>query len=399
MSDSSEAIVALIGQHLKCQNASRLPVLVAAGFTFATSKTSRAHAAIAPPTITVSAHTVRPEQKITVTGQGFAPNDTAFVYMDQLSNSFGTLTCDSKGNCSGSVTIPLTGPQGQHMILSQGSQPGEAVANAPIIINPLVFFDPFQDGTNHGGPGTSTAITGYAFQLHETVSVYWGNATGTLLGATTSDSYQGFFWFRFVTPTHGAPGKYKITVVRSGQKPATLTTTFTVAPPAVTAAAGVRSGHLLKFHLSGFQGNENVDLTWNANGGQQIGVIQTDPSGFFVSPNLGTVFIPSAPLGPYTIIFTGESSGLHVSVPINVGPGIQINTFTNPGGTISVSGGGFRSGETLNVSIVGQKKATSVTTAADGSFQANLTAPLSLPPGPQYHVMATNSVGERMRSS
>ncbi len=34
-----------------------------------------------------------------------------------------------------------------------------------------------------------------------------------------------------------------------------------------------------------------------------------------------------------------------------------------------------------------------MTTAADGSFQANLIAPLSLTPGPQYHVVATNSDG------
>jgi hypothetical protein len=375
--------------------ATLLVVAFVATFPFAHSGISRAHAATATPTITVSAHTVRPKQKIAVIGQGFAPNDTVTVFLDQLGFPFGNLTCDGNGNCSGLVTIPLTGPQGQHMILAQGSQPGEAVANAPIILNPTIFFATSQGNPNHGGPGTSTAITGYAFQLNETVSVYWGDATGTLLGTATSDSSIGFFSFPFVTPTHVAPGKYKITVVRANQKPATLTTTFTVLPPAVTAAAGVRSGQLLKFHLSGFQGNENVDISWNANGGQQIGMIQTNFSGFFASPSFGEVFIPSAPLGSYTLTFTGESSGLQVSAPLSVGPGIQLNVLNNPGGTIPVSGGGFRSGETLTVFIEGQKKATSVsvTTAADGSFQANLIAPLILTPGPQYHIVATNSDG------
>src|SRR5260370_28337550 len=185
-----------------------------AGFRFAKSGMSQAHAAPATPTISVSAHSVRPNQKITITGQGFAPNDTVTVFLDQLfTNPFGNLTCDGNGNCSGLVTIPLTGPQGQHMILAEGSQPGEAIANAPIIINPTIFFATSQGNLNHGGPGTSTAITGYAFQLNETVSVYWGDATGTLLGTATSDSYQGFFSFPFVTPTHVAPGKYTITAV------------------------------------------------------------------------------------------------------------------------------------------------------------------------------------------
>lgn len=374
-----------------------LVMALTAVFPFTTSKISQAHAATVTPTITVSAHTAHPNQKITVTGQGFAANDTVTVFLDQLyNNPFGNLACDGNGNCSGSVTLPLlTGPQGQHMILAQGSQPDEAVANAPIIINPTIFFNTAQSVPNHGGSGTATAITGYAFQPNETVSIYWGGATGSLLGTTTSDSDFGFFLFSFVTPTQIAPGKYPITVVRSGQKPATLTTTFTIVPPTVTAAAGVRGGQVLKFQISGFQGNEKVDISWNANGGQQISAVFTNASGTFASPGFENVFVPSAPLGSYTLTFTGEQSGLQVSTPINVGPGIRVIPQINPIGTVPVFGGGFSSGETLTVFIVGQKQATSVsvTTADDGSFQAKLTAPLSLIPGPQYTVKAINSDG------
>lgn len=52
-----------------------LVVALTAVFPCATSKTSQAHAATVTLTITVSAHTVHPNQKITVTGQGFASND------------------------------------------------------------------------------------------------------------------------------------------------------------------------------------------------------------------------------------------------------------------------------------------------------------------------------------
>jgi len=112
-----------------------------------------------------------------------------------------------------------------------------------------------------------------------------GAATGTLLGTAKSDSNRGLFRFLFVVPTHTAAGKYPVTVVRSsGLKPATLTTTFTIVPPAVTAAAGVRSGQVLKFQISGFQANETVDIGWNANGSQQISVVQTNASSIFASP-------------------------------------------------------------------------------------------------------------------
>lgn len=369
--------------------------VVTGGFTFANSGISRAHAATTTPSITLSDHTVHPRQKITVTGQGFAPNDMVTVYLDSLDVSFGTLACDGNGNCSGVVAIPLTGPQGQHMILAQGSQSGEAVANAPIILNPVVFFNTTQGQPNHGGPGTVTMLTGYAFQPNETVSIYWGGATGTLLGTTTSEDTVGLFLFSFVAPAPVAPGKYAITVVRSDQKPATVSTLFTVEPPAITAAAGVRGGQVLKFQLSGFQASEAVAVSWTANGGQKIATVYTSASGTFASPSFEDVFVPSAPLGSYTLTFTGEQSGLQVSTPINVGPGIRVIPQIIPIGTIPVFGGGFSSGETLTVFLVGQKQATSVsvTTADDGSFQAKLTAPLNLTPGPQYTVKAINSDG------
>src|SRR5260370_4157835 len=135
--------------------------LVVTGFTFANNRISQAHPGTAAPTISVSAHTVRPNQKITITGQGFASHDKIAVFLDQLNYPFGNLTCNGNGKCSGSVAIPLTGPQGQHMILAQGSQPGEAVSNAPIILHPTIFFNHSQCIPYPLAPRTWTATTGF----------------------------------------------------------------------------------------------------------------------------------------------------------------------------------------------------------------------------------------------
>ena len=373
---------------------------LALGFAFGTGGSRAALADTSTPTIAPSENTVRPTQTITVFAIGFAPNDTVSLFLDNTQFQLSTLTCDSTGSCSGPLTIPIfSGPQGQHMLIGEGSQFGEALANAPITINPIVLFDHSVAGTGHGGPGTTTLLVGTGFATNETVSAFWGDATGTLLGTTTSDSFSGFFQLPILTPLNVAPGKYRITVVRSGQKPATVSTTFTVVPPEIRAPAGVRSGHILNVHLKGFQGNENIVLSWNANGGQQIGIFQALGDGsLFTNSQL---FAPSAPEGSYTLTATGQSSGLQASTPLNVGPGIQNNAPTNPGGTITILGGGFSANEDLTVSIVGENaSARSVTTAADGSFQVDLTAPLSLTLAPAQHfVLATNSDGsERAKS-
>jgi len=374
--------------------------VLALGFAFGTGGSRAALADTSTPTITPSDNTVRPTQKITVFATGFAPNDTVTLFLDDTRFQLSTLTCDSMGGCSGPLTIPLfAGPQGQHMLIGEGSQIGEALANAPITINPFVFFDHSVAGPGHGGPGTTTVLFGTAFATNETVNVFWGDATGTLLGTATSDSFSGLFQLQILTPLNVAPGKYKITTVRSGQKPATVSTTFTVVPPEIRAPAGVRSGRVLNIHLKGFQGGENIVLSWNANGGQQIGTFQALVDGsLFTNSQL---FAPSAPEGSYTLTATGQSSGLQASAPLNLGPGIQNNAPTNPGGTITISGGGFSANEALTVFIVGEKAPVrSVTTAADGSFQVDLTAPLSLTLAPAQHfVLATNSDGsERARS-
>src|SRR5260370_35571308 len=140
--------------------------LVVTGFTFANNRISQAHPGTAAPTISVSAHTVRPNQKITITGQGFASHDKIAVFLDQLNYPFGNLTCNGNGKCSGSVAIPLTGPQGQHMILAQGSQPGEAGGHAPSIPHPTIFFNTSQGISNYRRPRNRVAIIGYAFTLN-----------------------------------------------------------------------------------------------------------------------------------------------------------------------------------------------------------------------------------------
>ena len=164
------------------------------------------------PTIQPSVTTIRPNEHFLVTGQGFLPNDTVNLDLDGgLSGAnLGNLTCDSNGNCSGTVQMPqFAGPAGQHTIYAYGTGGVSDDATATITIRPIVY------------------------PTNETVQVYWGKSTsGIFEGSFTTDPSIGELSSRFTIPTNLTPGAYPITVVRTGQQPANVSSVFHVLPPA-----------------------------------------------------------------------------------------------------------------------------------------------------------------------
>lgn len=351
-----------------------------------TGKQADVHAA-GTPTITPSVSTVHPTETIAMTGQGWAANDKVDIELDDIAYGpeVGTLTCDSSGNCSGTITLPpCCGLQGQHTLYGLGSTQAEETAQATITINPHLF-------PAAGGPGASVSVQGSAFTAGETVQVYWGsNQKGQLEGSATTDG-AGNLSFTFYAPAGLASGYYPVTVIRANQAPHSLSMEFHVTKPKLIVPAGMLSGQSIQVQFSGFQANEQVTLSWNVGGGETFATLQADEVGSddeYVQPYV-------APIGTYTITATGKTSGLQATSSINVGPGITLNPYlVNPGGSITVSGGGFTPYE--NVTVYIQNVAHSLyQTATDGSgaFQIQVIAPTTYRANTSYYVYAVNDAG------
>lgn len=63
------------------------------------------------------------------------------------------------------------------------------------------------------------------------------------------------------------------------QTPAHVETIFHILPPKMISSAGVRSNQAVHVQLSGFAANEQVTLSWNANGGQTITTVTMGSTG------------------------------------------------------------------------------------------------------------------------
>ncbi len=337
-------------------------------------RTSTAHATSTTPSIIVPT-IIHPFDTVSITGQGFAPYDDVQIALNWSNNPIGGIHCDGSGNCSGQVTIPYTGnTQGSYQVLATGSTGLTTQASTTLLPGVATFVPSYWVSTRltSGGPGTAIQLKGGGFNANEAVAIYWGKNNAVSLGNITT-SWDGSFSFQFNAPMPAVSGYYPITVMRSKQTPAKVTTTFHILPPKMISSAGVRSGQAAHVQLSGFAANEQVTLNWNANGGQTITTLTMNSTGAlntYIAP-------PHAPKGSYMLQAVGTSSQLQAQSSLAIGPGILLSPNTvNPGGTTVVIGGGFTPGEKVNVYF--QNTTNGVTTAtvdASGSFSVTLAVP------------------------
>jgi hypothetical protein len=342
-------------------------------------RTSAAHAAGTTPTITVPA-IVHPFDTVMITGQGFVPYDNVQIALANTNNPVGGMTCDSNGNCSGQIKIHIGWPyesvtQGTYPVIATGSTGLTAQANAAYLPGVALFVPNSGIPTSmiSGGPGTAMQFEGGAFNANESLNLYWGQKNPISLGSVTT-GFDGSFSQQINAPTTIAPGFYMVGVTRTAQTPATVSTPFSILPAKMVSSAGVREHQVASVHLSGFAANEQVTLSWNANGGQTITTVTVDGTGALNT----AIAPPSAPKGAYSLQASGNTSQLQAHSNLNIGPGILLSLNTeNPGGTITVEGGGFTPGETVNIYF--QQTSNGVTAAtvdASGSFSVPLTVPV-----------------------
>jgi hypothetical protein len=336
------------------------------------------------PTLTPSTSIFRAYRSIAVAAQGFSPNETVEVYVDVI-NIFpmGFLPCDGNGNCSGTVSVSEGGTQGSHTLIGVGSNSGLRAQAAVTFIAGIRLIPP------SGGVGTPIELAGSSFALNETVKIYWGTSQGILLGTVTSGQLIGTFYFQFTPPAGLVTDYYQVTVVRSHQTPASVIAWFHFYSPQVTSTPGIHSGQPVSVNLKGFQSNEQVTISWNANGGQMLASTLMNASGAGISSFIPPVALP----GSYILTAKGNSSGLQATSSLNIGPGIQLtSTNINPGGSITVTGGGFIAGEIVQVYCQHTSNGiVSTTTDSLGTFQVSLTLPITLSPTGAHYIYATNT--------
>jgi hypothetical protein len=392
--------LSMFSKHYRCASvvSCLLLIVISFGSIFLPGYTKTAHAAtVSGPTIAFNHKTVYIGQNLAVTGQGLTPQTSYQLVLVLNDGTYrdlgGYLWTDNNGNLSQTINFnPDAVVQGTYVI---DLYPSGFSSTTPVVAQTTVHVVPSLTSVT-GNPGLPVTIQGAGFSPNENLSIFFGDPTqGTPEGTTTSTEY-GDVSFSFPLPAHLIPGTYSVTVVRSNNKPAAVSGKIHIYPLTLTAPGGSKAQQVITVRGTGFAPGEYVNLTWNANGGQQLYNDVADNKGAFrfVLP------LPAAPLGSYIIQATGAISGLSVSTNINVGPGISLsnpNTYpgqSNPGGTIAVYGGGFNANEQVNVYFQNVKNGvTTVTSDSTGNITTTISVPLHYSPTTTYYVYAKNVAG------
>lgn len=350
------------------------------------------------PTVTSSATTVHYGDIITVTAQGFAAGETVQLQLEDTYTNIwgdGTLTCDSNGTCVGPTSITNSCAGGAYTLIAIG-ETSQLKATTPLTINPKLNIS--SGRLPEGGPGAQIDVEGDGFARGESnVFVYWGTSQGINEGLGSVDDCGSLF-FQFNAPTTLTPGTYLITVTRKNMKPALLVAKFHVLPPTIVATpTSITPGQSIQVQLQGFSNGEQVSISWNANGGQQVAATGVGYNGAVLT----TVTPQAAPHATYTLRAHGKTSGLQATTTLAIGPGIQVTPVpVNPGSTVTVTGGGFAASETIDVYFQSASSGGSnITADATGSFTTSLVLPSTYNPNLPYFVHAKSVSGTNQASA
>jgi hypothetical protein len=167
------------------------------------------------------------------------------------------------------------------------------------------------------------------------------------------------------------------------------------ATPQITVAGAITKGQPFQLNVKGFAASEPVQLSWNGNGGQFLGILNTDVNGYAINcaNSSNCIVSPPTPAGTYTLTAIGSTSRSQASTSIIV----NISTLVTPqnvgpGSIVQVIGNGFLAGENLTVYFQDPANGTiSTQTDGTGSFTQSLTLPKTYSPQVSYTIFVKNA--------
>jgi large repetitive protein len=321
-------------------------------------------------TLVASNYYVTPGSTITLSGSGFAPNETVTITAGTVTQA---VTADAMGAVSDSLVVPFGQTKNSLDITATGSL-SHASTTSTITLAP--YTPQVSPSTYYAQPGTPISFTGSGFFAGETISV---NLNGTQIGTETADAKGNLASTGVYTLPYGQTAAYTLTGLTSGGS-----VTMNIGLAQFYAGLQLNSyygdgGSSVVASGSGFAPNEAVTLT---SGTTSLGSVVADATGSFSK----TVTIPYAAPGKVAITATGSNSQATASTSYTVAQvynSVELGSYAVPAGSpVTVLGSGFFAGEPVTVTT----DRTSGTYTFDANAQGNLNdsgfvLPTTLAPG------------------
>ncbi|MFH1087571.1 MAG: IPT/TIG domain-containing protein, partial [Chloroflexota bacterium] len=321
------------------------------------------------PSIAVNRTGGAPGTSVTVTGSGFAANETGITVTYDGSQVGSSVSANPQGGWSTTFSVP-TSAAGSHTIDASGSTtPSTTVPDLGFGVTPTITIN-----RTTGVAGTSVTVTGSSFGVNETgISVTYD---GTPIGSGISANFQGAWTATVVVPA-SASGSHNIDaqgILTSASSVPDVA--FTVAPSISLGRTSGTPGITINVTGSSFSAGE-TGITVTYEGSAVASGITASPQGGWTT----AVVVPPSAGGSHTVDAYGSTTSAS-AVPdavFTITSIMSVNpALGNVGSTVQVSGSGFGTKSPVRFLYDDREIATEgVTTDASGSFSKSITIPKS----------------------
>jgi hypothetical protein len=333
------------------------------------------------PELTLSPLAGGPGSKLFIFGNAFGANEAVNIYWNYAGPGTGilltTVTGDSTGSFKTTASVPGGTTPGLIPIAGVGQTSSAVGSYNFLLYPPTLALAPLSGSAN-----TTLTLSAYGFKGSEKVNVFWNNGTTPVLTvSTTTFGYIGPTAFQ--VPAGTIPGNYVVKAV--GQQSHTVTTnTFTVVPPgsSLSLTSGP-VGAVTNISGQGYSPNELVNILWNYTG-PGTGTIVTSVHAGTSGSISGSFNVPANANGVYTVAVVGTSSNSVTQNTFTLGNGLAVSPTTiSPGNSVTVTGTGFQSNESVAFYLDSTAGSLLGTASADasGNVSSTITIPAATPPG------------------
>lgn len=359
-------------------NFSAPTALAPGGYTITVARTKHKPATltakftVVAPALSISPGGIKGGQSAQVTLSGFQAGE--IVNLTWNANGGQTITSlytDYTGALTDTITPP-SAPHGSYIVTATGGTSG-LQATQSLNLGPGISLNP-----NTSNPGSAITVAGGGFTANETLNIYFQATTNGVTSVTTDST--GAFTTTLTVPLHySTTAAYYVHAVNA-------TSTENVKARFIFSQlyfysnySYVNYGDSVPFYGSGFASNEKVNVVWNYNlpSHKSAGMLTADAYGN-VSGNLT---IPTDPnLGTVPIAAIGQTSNLTAQTSVYEYAALVITPSSGSAGTVvSITGGGFASGE--SVTVVYQPTNTTIATLTANSRGGVPAANFTIPTG------------------
>jgi hypothetical protein len=312
-------------------------ILTATGVTSSATATASIGLGSYNATVVSSNYYAKPGDSVTLTGTGFAPNESVSIVAGSLSQ---IVTADAKGDFSTSLVLPFGQTKNSLTIVSTGSM-SHATSSTTLTLAP--YNPQVSPSTYYAQPGTPISFTGTGFDPNEKINV---TLNGTQVGTETADAKGNLTSTGTYSLPFGKAADFVLTGVTSGAN-----STIDVGLAQFYAGLQLSSyygdgGSMITAIGSGFAPNELIQIQSGTN---TLAKAAANSMGSFSLP----IQIPYVAAGAISITATGSKSGSTPTTSYTVAQvynSVGLGNYAVPAGEdVNITGSGFYPNEPVTV--------------------------------------------------